>query len=129
MAQFDVYPNPSRTSKAYYPYLVDVQSPLLRELATRIVIPLGKRSAFGSQAMQGLTPEITFADQELLLLTPQISSVSPFRTIPGSYVHRGAALCIRSSRVAALSVLNRSSSGLLDNSEMPKEPKIPCLLE
>ncbi len=41
MAQFDVYPNPSRTSKTYYPYLVDVQSPLLRELATRIVIPLG----------------------------------------------------------------------------------------
>jgi hypothetical protein len=40
MAQFDVYPNPSRTSKAYYPYLVDVQSPLLSELATRIVIPL-----------------------------------------------------------------------------------------
>ena len=75
MAQFDVYPNPSRTSKAYYPYLVDVQSPLLRELATRIVIPLGKRSAFGGQAMQGLTPEITFAEQELLLLTPQISSV------------------------------------------------------
>jgi toxin CcdB len=25
--------------------------------------------------MQGLIPEITFADQELLLLTPQISSV------------------------------------------------------
>nr|BBJ03353.1 hypothetical protein YBY_12010 [Marinobacter nauticus] len=25
--------------------------------------------------MQGLTPEISFADQELLLLTPQISSV------------------------------------------------------
>ena len=45
------------------------------DLATRIVIPLGKRSAFGGEAMQGLTPEISFADQELLLLTPQISSV------------------------------------------------------
>ncbi|WP_339752370.1 CcdB family protein [uncultured Marinobacter sp.] len=75
MAQFDVYPNPSKTSKAHYPYLVDIQSPLLTDLATRIVIPLAKRAAFGGQAMQGLTPEITFADQELLLLTPQISSV------------------------------------------------------
>ncbi len=75
MAQFDVYPNPSKTSKAYYPYLVDIQSSLLSELATRIVIPLGKRSAFGGEAMHGLTPEISFADQELLLLTPQISSV------------------------------------------------------
>lgn len=75
MAQFDVYPNPSKTSKAFYPYLVDVQSSLLTELATRIVIPLGNRSDFGGGAMQGLTPEITFADQGLLLLTPQISSV------------------------------------------------------
>lgn len=75
MAQFDVYPNPSKTSKVQYPYLVDIQSSLLSELATRIVIPLGKRSAFGGEAMQGLTPEISFADQELLLLTPQISSV------------------------------------------------------
>lgn len=75
MAQFDVYPNPSKTSKAFYPYLLDVQSPHLSELVTRMVIPLGKRSSFGGQAMQGLTPEITFDDQELLLLTPQISSV------------------------------------------------------
>jgi toxin CcdB len=36
---------------------------------------LGKRSAFGGEAMQGLTPEISCADQEFLLLTPQISAV------------------------------------------------------
>ena len=76
MAQFDVYPNPSNTSKAHYPYLVDVQSSLLSELATRIVIPLGKRSAFGGETLQGLTPDISFGDEALLLLTPQISSVS-----------------------------------------------------
>lgn len=75
MAQFDVYPNPSKTSKAHYPYLVDIQSSLLTNLASRIVVPLGKRSAFGDQAMRGLTPEITFDGQELLLLTPQVSSV------------------------------------------------------
>lgn len=75
MAQFDVYSNPSTTSKAHYPYRVDVQSSLLGELATRIVIPLGNRSAFGNEPMQGLTPEISFGDQALLLLTPQISSV------------------------------------------------------
>ena len=75
MAQFDVYPNPSNTSKAQYPYLVDIQSSLLSELATRIVIPLAKRSVFGGEAMRGLTPEISFADEELLLLTPQVSSV------------------------------------------------------
>jgi len=76
MTQFDVYPNPSKASKSFYPYLVDIQSPHLSELATRIVIPLGKLSSFGNQAMQSLTPEVTFDGQKLLLLTPQISSVS-----------------------------------------------------
>lgn len=75
MAQFDVYPNPSKTSKTHYPYLIDIQSALLTDLATRIVIPLARREALGEQDMQGLTPEITFNDQKLLLLTPQISSV------------------------------------------------------
>lgn len=75
MAQFDVYPNTSKISKAHYPYLVDIQSNLLSDLATRVVLPLGRRSAFGGEAMQGLAPEISFADQKLLLLTPQISSV------------------------------------------------------
>lgn len=32
MAQFDVYPNPSKVSQAHYPYLVDIQSNLLSEL-------------------------------------------------------------------------------------------------
>ncbi|TDT40420.1 toxin CcdB [Halospina denitrificans] len=75
MAQFDVYPNPSKASRAHYPYLVDIQSSLLTDLATRIVIPLSKHSALGSQSMRGLTPEISFDDQQLLLMTPQISSV------------------------------------------------------
>lgn len=75
MAQFDVYPNPSKTSKTYYPYLVDIQSDLLIDLATRLVIPQGKSSAFGSRPMRGLTPEISFDDQQLLLMTPQMSSV------------------------------------------------------
>lgn len=75
MAQFDVYPNPSKVSQAHYPYLVDIQSNLLSELATRIVIPLAKRSVFGNEAIKGLTLEVSFGDQELLLLIPQISSI------------------------------------------------------
>lgn len=75
MAQFDVYANPSRTSSAFYPYVVDIQNPQLSDLATRIVIPLGKLGAFGGQALKGLTPEISFNDEKLLLLTPQISSM------------------------------------------------------
>ncbi|CAI3799529.1 CcdB family protein [Rheinheimera sp. MM224] len=89
MAQFDVYANPSNHSKAYYPYLVDIQSAVLTELATRIVIPLGRGSAFGGEAMKGLTPQISFDGEELLLLTPQIAAVpeKQLRNPVGSLAH------------------------------------------
>ena len=75
MAQFDVYQNPSKTSRKHYPYLLDIQSPYISEIATRIVIPLGFASSFRNEAMKVLTPEINYEGKELLLLTPQISSV------------------------------------------------------
>lgn len=75
MAQFDVYRNPSTTSRNQYPYLVDIQSPYLDDLVTRIVIPLGKAELFKSSAMKGLTPEVVFQNENLLILVPQISSI------------------------------------------------------
>jgi len=75
VAQFDVYRNPSSTTRRFYPYLVDIQSHYLEDLATRIVIPLGKASCFGDAAMKGLTPEVSFQGEKLLLLIPQISSI------------------------------------------------------
>ena len=76
MAQFDVYVNPSRATRKQYPYLLDIQSEYLNELATRIVIPLANASLFNNSAMSILTPEVTFSDEQLLVLTPQISSMS-----------------------------------------------------
>lgn len=75
MAQFDVYENPSKTSKKFYPYLVDIQSPHISEIATRIVLPLGRASLFKNESMKRLTPEIIYLNEDLLLLTPQISSI------------------------------------------------------
>jgi toxin CcdB len=75
MAQFDVFTNPSPTTRKLFPYIVDIQSQYLEDLATRIVIPLGKASAFANTSMKGLTPEISFHDEKLLLLTPQIASI------------------------------------------------------
>ena len=76
MPQFDVFRNPSTATRKHFPYLVDIQSPYLEELATRIVIPLGNASLFKDTAMKGLTPEVTFQDEHLLLLAPQVSAIS-----------------------------------------------------
>ncbi|TBR43544.1 plasmid maintenance protein CcdB [Marinomonas agarivorans] len=75
MAQFDVYLNPSKTTKKYLPYLLDIQSPLLSDLSSRIVIPLGFKSAFKNEAMDRLTPEVSYEGAQFLILTPQLSSV------------------------------------------------------
>lgn len=73
--QFDVYQNPSTKTRSMFPYIVDVQNPYISEIATRIVIPLGKLQNFKNESMKGLTPEIEYEGEKLLLLTPQIASV------------------------------------------------------
>ena len=75
MTQFDVYPNPSRTTKKHMPYLLDIQNSFLSDLSTRIVIPLGLRSSFNNEAMARLTPEVSYEGEQLLILTPLMASV------------------------------------------------------
>jgi toxin CcdB len=75
MAQFDVYQNPSKTTRNAFPYLVDIQSPVISEISTRIVIPLGRLKSFKNEVMSNLTPVIEYDGEKLLLLTPQIASI------------------------------------------------------
>jgi len=75
MTQFDVYMNPSRSTKKAYPYLLDIQSEIVSEISPRIVLPLARRSEFKEQAMKKLTPMITYDNEKLLIMTPQISAV------------------------------------------------------
>lgn len=75
MRQFDVYANPSKATRKAYPFIVDIQSNVISEIATRIVIPLGRKADFRNEGMKGLTPEITYEGEDLLLLIPQIASM------------------------------------------------------
>ncbi|HLQ84547.1 MAG TPA: CcdB family protein [Salinisphaeraceae bacterium] len=63
MAQFDVYAN-RRPSSIEIPYLLDVQSDIV-DLATRLVIPLVRRDAFGP-AIDRLNPVVIIDAQELV---------------------------------------------------------------
>lgn len=75
MAQFDVYINPSRNTRTAFPYIVDIQNSVISDIATRIVIPLGKLNNFKSEKLKGLTPEVEYEGESFLLLTPQIASI------------------------------------------------------
>ena len=56
MRRFDVFRNPSPRSSRTIPYLVLVQSELLDELPTQVVVPLVKGAALGGRAAARLNP-------------------------------------------------------------------------
>jgi len=59
-----------------YPYLLDVQSPLLETLETRLVIPLAPRSLLDGKLIRNLTPVVTVRGDEYLVMTPQMAAIS-----------------------------------------------------
>ncbi|MFK7828504.1 MAG: CcdB family protein [Congregibacter sp.] len=75
MHQFDVYENPSKHTRKAYPLIVDIQCDVISDLATRIVVPLGREAEFKSEKLSRLTPSIDYEGQVLLLLVPQIASI------------------------------------------------------
>jgi toxin CcdB len=75
MAQFTVYRNKNARTKATFPLLVDVQSNLLEELQTRVVIPLTKATALSRKPLDQLTPILKFEDEAYVLVTPQLAGI------------------------------------------------------
>lgn len=76
MAQFAVYRNRDSGSKSQFPLLLDVQSDLFDELATRVVVPLTKASSVKKTPLERLTPVITVLGEDYVLLTPQLAGVA-----------------------------------------------------
>ena len=58
MAQFDVYANPSKTQRGEIPWVVDIQSEILNELPTRLVMPSALRANMPAAMPQSLCPTI-----------------------------------------------------------------------
>lgn len=76
MSQFDIHINANPSSKAQYPYLVDVQSSLLENLETRLVVPLILKTRFGDKTIKNLTPTLMVKEEEFIVLTPQLAAIN-----------------------------------------------------
>ena len=101
MEQFTVYRNKNPRTKAAFPLLVDVQSDLLEDLQTRVVIPLTKAPALTRKPMSHLTPTLAFDGEDYLLVTPQLAGIA--RTELGTPV--GNLATARQSIIAAVDFL------------------------
>jgi toxin CcdB len=90
MAQWDVYPNPAPASREEVPFVIDVQSDLLRQLPTRFVVPL----ALSRRPPLGLPPRLVPAFEvkgRTLHLLPQEEGAIPARLLRGAVTYvRGA---------------------------------------
>ncbi len=76
MPQFAVYRNRNEATRGQFPLLLDVQSDLLEPLKTRVVVPLSPAATARARAMQSLTPNITVAGKEYVMVTTQLAGIS-----------------------------------------------------
>lgn len=75
MAQFDVYINPQVGSRPFVPYLVDIQSSLIDQLTTRLVVPLSRMGSGAEKLPRRLTPLFEIDGEALAFLPHQAAPV------------------------------------------------------
>ena len=75
MAQFDVYVNPQAGSRQFVPYLVDIQSVLIDQLTTRLVVPLSRVVGGADKLPRRLTPLFEIDGEALAFLPHQAAPV------------------------------------------------------
>ena len=76
MTQFTVYRNKNPRTKTAFPLLVDVQSDLLEDLQTRVVIPLTKTAALTRKPLTHVMPALPFDGDDYVLMTPQLAGIA-----------------------------------------------------
>lgn len=76
MPQFTVHRNPNPATRATYPFLLDVQSDIVADLSTRVVVPLCPASAMKGKLIKTLMPVFEVDGKRYAMLTPQLAGVS-----------------------------------------------------
>lgn len=75
MSQFYVYKNSNSATRAQYPYLLDIQSDLLSELRTTIVIPVTPSKLAAPMSLTLLNPTIIIDGKNFTVMTQEIAGV------------------------------------------------------
>ncbi|MFT4243574.1 MAG: CcdB family protein [Acidovorax sp.] len=68
MAQFDFHANPNRDSRRFVPNVLDVQSALIDQLGTRLVMPLSRIGLRQVRLPTNLCPVMEVAGEPLVLM-------------------------------------------------------------
>lgn len=74
MPRFDVYANPEAIERKHTPFFVDVQNNHIDHLATRVVVPLRRETAFGPRARY-LNPLFIVGTDQVVMDTSALGAV------------------------------------------------------
>lgn len=75
MAQFDVYANPNPATTRTIPFLLDIQTDLLNNLTTRVVIPLYTVAAMG-KAAKYLNLQFSVKQTTVIMSTAELAGIT-----------------------------------------------------
>lgn len=75
MSQFCAYKNPNPATRAQYPYLLDIQSDLLSELRTTVVIPMTPSKLAAAMSLTRLNPNIVINGKSFTVMTQELAGV------------------------------------------------------
>lgn len=76
MGQFCAYKNSNPGTRSQYPYLLDIQSDLLSELKTTIVIPLTPVKTAAPMSLSGLNPAFVLGRESFTAITQDIAGIN-----------------------------------------------------
>lgn len=75
MAQFSVHRNPNVATRGSVPFLLDIQTDLIADLGTRVVVPLYPVARMKGAVLQTLTPVFTIEGKAYVMMTPQLAGI------------------------------------------------------
>jgi toxin CcdB len=75
MSQFHLYKNADKATQRTYPFLLDIQSNLLSELRTTVVIPLMPNRLAGNHTISRLNPVIQFKNEKFIVMTQALAGI------------------------------------------------------
>ncbi|WP_415398325.1 CcdB family protein [Sulfurimonas sp. CS5] len=72
MAQFDIYENTNQKTNGEIPFLLDIQNDILKNLSTRVVVPL----VLNMKPAKILNPQFKINDLTVTMSTAELAGIS-----------------------------------------------------
>lgn len=75
MPQFHLYKNSNKATQKTYPYLLDIQSNLLGDIRTAVVVPLMPKRLAGPHTISKLNPVIRIKNEHFTVMTQNLAGI------------------------------------------------------